>query len=204
MEFESIKYENYLIKQITNQRNIFSFKIYSTNEKTIKSLVDILIGRIEVYIYNDLNNSRIDKTKELGREEILIDKNRKYHKYDISFKSIQKMYMNIKNVYLYEGIIKDKNIVIEQHYPTANPPQLIKYEVFKAEYKAIISTDDYKKREKEIKINKGNEYELFIGKRYEELGKKVIYNGIQKGVLDNGIDLIVEDEKSITLIQCKN
>ena len=59
MEFESIKYKTYLIKQITNQKNIVSFKIHSTTEETIKNIVDILIGRVEVYIHNSLNNSRI-------------------------------------------------------------------------------------------------------------------------------------------------
>lgn len=203
MEFESIKYKTYLIKQITNQKNIVSFKIHSTTEETIKNIVDILIGRVEVYIHNSLNNSRIDKTKELGREEILIDKDKKYYKYNLSFKSIENLYMRIKDIYLYEGTINNKDITIEEYYNT-EPPRIVKYKVYKADSTSVSYSVDYQKKEKAINTKKGSEYELFIGKKYEGLGKKVIYNGIEKGLLDNGIDLIVEDENAITLIQCKN
>lgn len=203
METKSLEYKSYVLKQITNQENIVSFKISSTTEETIKNIVDILIGRVEVYIYDGLNNSRIDKTKELGREEILIDNDRRFYKYNLSFKSVENLYMKIKNVYLYEGTVKDKDITIEEYY-NSEPPRIIKYKIFKADSTHISYSIDYKEKEDQTNVNKGSTYELFIGKEYENLGNKVIYNGIEKGLLDNGIDLIAEDENTITLIQCKN
>ena len=56
------------------------------------------------------------------------------------------------------------------------------------------------KRKKQI----GDEYEIQIGKFYEDLDYKVTYRGIAKGKKDEGIDLIAEDENEILLIQCKN
>ncbi len=46
---------------------------------------------------------------------------------------------------------------------------------------------------------KGN-YEYIFYK----LNKNVIYYGLENGKKDNGIDLIIEDEKNITFVQCKN
>ena len=54
------------------------------------------------------------------------------------------------------------------------------------------------------KINKGYEYEKFIGKKYELLNKNVIYYGLENGKKDNGIDLIIEENNAITFVQCKN
>ena len=51
---------------------------------------------------------------------------------------------------------------------------------------------------------KGKNYEIFVGKYFENLGYKVFYNGIMKGRKDEGIDLIAEKENEILLIQCKN
>lgn len=56
---------------------------------------------------------------------------------------------------------------------------------------------------------KGLAYEYSVGKFYENLGYKVTFNGIEKGINDGGIDLIAykKSEKSnheLVLIQCKN
>ena len=51
---------------------------------------------------------------------------------------------------------------------------------------------------------KGDEYELFIGKKFEEKGDLVLYHGFLLGYKDSGIDLISIDDKNINLIQCKN
>ncbi|SET17683.1 hypothetical protein [Thorsellia anophelis] len=52
----------------------------------------------------------------------------------------------------------------------------------------------------------GVEYEKKVGKKFEELGYYVVYNGLIKGLLDEGVDLIAIDFKrqDIHLIQCKN
>ena len=53
---------------------------------------------------------------------------------------------------------------------------------------------------------KGDRYEKFIGKRFEEKGELVIYNGFIHGYKDEGVDIISISlkSKSINLIQCKN
>ena len=52
----------------------------------------------------------------------------------------------------------------------------------------------------------GDNYERFIGKKFEEKGDLVIYNGLIKGYDDRGVDIICIStaSKTIHLIQCKN
>lgn len=64
-----------------------------------------------------------------------------------------------------------------------------------------------KKRQKEFYANnekKGQEFELRTGRKFEELGYKVVYNGIEKGRKDEGIDLLCYKDNKILLVQCKN
>lgn len=53
---------------------------------------------------------------------------------------------------------------------------------------------------------KGDEYERWIGKQFEEKGNLVIYNGFINGYKDKGVDIIVVSHKAktINLVQCKN
>jgi len=53
---------------------------------------------------------------------------------------------------------------------------------------------------------KGDVYETFIGKMFEEKGDLVIYNGFIKGFRDGGVDIIVisPTKKMVNLVQCKN
>lgn len=47
-------------------------------------------------------------------------------------------------------------------------------------------------------------YELFVGREFEKAGYDVVYSGIQAGVKDCGIDLIVKKSRNeITIVQCK-
>ena len=61
-------------------------------------------------------------------------------------------------------------------------------------------------RPKSINQKKGDAYEKFIGKKFEEKNHIVIYNGFIKGYEDKGIDIIVlsKEQKVINLVQCKN
>ncbi len=61
-------------------------------------------------------------------------------------------------------------------------------------------------RSKSINQKKGDAYEKFIGKKFEEKNHIVIYNGFIKGYEDKGIDIIVlsKEQKVINLVQCKN
>tara|TARA_R110002072_G_scaffold271879_1_gene431902 strand:- start:3875 stop:4618 length:744 start_codon:yes stop_codon:yes gene_type:complete len=53
---------------------------------------------------------------------------------------------------------------------------------------------------------RGDGYELYIGRKFEQKGDLVIYNGFLRGYDDQGVDLVVISKrtKSITLVQCKN
>ncbi len=134
MGFELKENEYYLIKQMGNKRN-YSFTLYNTNEESIKNIVEILASKVEVHICNDENKTEIDKTKELGKEEITIDENKKIHLYDLHFKSKENHYLKINKLYIYEGTIKEKEITLEMYYKTMNPPQIIKYKLFKGNFK---------------------------------------------------------------------
>lgn len=50
----------------------------------------------------------------------------------------------------------------------------------------------------------GSDYERYIGYSYELDGWDVTYNGIQKGLKDQGIDLICKKDDNYLVIQCKN
>lgn len=51
---------------------------------------------------------------------------------------------------------------------------------------------------------KGDKYELQIGKSYQKQGYKVYFKGINEGLRDKGIDLVAYKGKEALLIQCKN
>lgn len=51
---------------------------------------------------------------------------------------------------------------------------------------------------------KGDKYELQIGKFYQKQGYKVYFKGINEGRRDKGIDIIAYKGKEALLIQCKN
>jgi len=57
---------------------------------------------------------------------------------------------------------------------------------------------------KETKKRAGDNYEKEVGKYYESFGYNIVYNGLEKGYLDEGIDLIATKEDKTLLIQCKN
>lgn len=62
--------------------------------------------------------------------------------------------------------------------------------------------------EQKIKIRelkkKGIEYEIFVAKYFRNKNYEVIFNGIEKGKNDKGIDLICMKEDELILVQCKN
>jgi len=57
---------------------------------------------------------------------------------------------------------------------------------------------------KTVKKRVGDNYEREVGKYYESFGYKIIYNGLEKGYLDEGIDIIATNKDKTLLIQCKN
>ena len=59
---------------------------------------------------------------------------------------------------------------------------------------------DRKKTRSEI----GTDYERYVGYEMENAGWSVVYNGIEKGLNDMGIDLICQKGARYILVQCKN
>ncbi len=68
--------------------------------------------------------------------------------------------------------------------------------------------NQYNKQQEEKSFTKklGDEYEKYIGRKFEDKGDIVIYNGFIKGYEDKGVDIITisQKAKTINLIQCKN
>lgn len=66
--------------------------------------------------------------------------------------------------------------------------------------------DNQLQRQKEPLKAMGDAYELHIGRRFEQKGDLVIYNGLLRGYADQGVDLIVlsKQERVLHLIQCKH
>ena len=54
------------------------------------------------------------------------------------------------------------------------------------------------------KIEKGEEYEKFISQYFKEREWISYEHGLEKGLKDGGIDLIVKKDKEFLFIQCKN
>lgn len=207
MGFQLKENEYYLVTQIVEGYKENKYKFYECNEETIVKITRILVGKITVYIYNEEDNSRIDKTKELGRAFGEKNEFRKincchlFFKYGEDFKIemfYALVYMDILNIILSEKerMYINKRLIIEKEY------KYIYLSLKECMYVASRKIEENKNNE--IKIKKGEAFEKYIGKKYENANKKVIYNGINKKKKDNGIDLIVEDENKIYLVQCKN
>jgi len=73
-------------------------------------------------------------------------------------------------------------------------------------FKKFMTKKDKKRRINENKENEKNGFtlELRARKRYEELGYKVIYQGIKEGEKEPGIDMFCYKDDKTLLIQCKN
>ena len=63
---------------------------------------------------------------------------------------------------------------------------------------------EIKMNEEEIKKEKGNQYEIKIGKIVEKKDFIIKYNGLENGKNDHSIDVIAIKKGLILLIQCKN
>ncbi|EDM24397.1 restriction endonuclease [Caminibacter mediatlanticus] len=104
----------------------------------------------------------------------------------ISEKNLNNLYRVEKEVenIIYEIDNKKEEINLEV---TNNPLDKLNKELMK-----------YKNEEK------GRNFEIFVGKYFENLGYKIYYNGIINGRRDEGIDLIAYNKDMVLLIQCKN
>lgn len=75
-----------------------------------------------------------------------------------------------------------------------------------AHHKSHNAKTDTPPPEKDALKNRGDGYELHIGRKYEIKGDLVIYNGFIRGYEDQGVDVIVisKSSRSLHLIQCKH
>ena len=93
---------------------------------------------------------------------------------------------SIKN-YLLKGIPK-RNIETQ------------KLEIYSLDSNILIYTKEFNQLNRS---ERGCVYERFVGLHYEELGYDVEYRGLERGLLDQGIDLICKKANDCLCIQCK-
>ena len=210
----SLFHELYILTQIFNGKETTKIYLQNVSELTIMKFTNYLAGTVVVYKYNKKNNSREDLTARLGRVESEL---RPYRK--VSFiknlalftSKYGEYYLKVKNIYVYSDI----KIFNYLSYSQRETIITVNQATIETEYNAKLGflnnylIDGLIKSEQDTKkVSKytyyGSEYEKFIGKKYEELGFKVVYNGIKKGIYDNGIDLIVKKRNQHILVQCKS
>lgn len=208
-------YHYYLIRQIIDDKKITQFKLYNVSEETISMIVDVIPGTVTVYVYNQEDNSRIDLTSDLGKiESINIDDYKfavtlHFYSNQINFQEasifLNNIIMNQSNIDKIKSL--DKKFSFSRRFGTKGNYEYIFYKLKNIDYRLSNQSKEYISLQNikyDSTTNKGNEYEKFIGKKYESLNKNVVYYGLENGKKDNGIDLIIEDEKNITFVQCKN
>lgn len=122
---------------------------------------------------------------------------------------------------LYESIIPDLSdldlnekisdiSVISQEALNEHSGDRARLYLTREEYESLPSVEKYqlaldhwwdrKKTRSEI----GTDYERYVGYEMENAGWSVVYNGIEKGLNDMGIDLICQKGARYILVQCKN
>ncbi len=192
----------YLVTQEINKRFKSKFKIgCPTNLKLLKQLLDAIPGYLTVHLVDYENNSKKNVTTDLGRSEFDLKEFRKKYsevgKYRLSFPMGKGSWVGNPPVVFYG--VGNKNMP-EKFFLCGHPCSINFASEWDKGYELDYIDED---KEKHI-IQSGQDYEKFIGSKYEDAGYEVIYNGIEKGVYDGGIDLIVQKENSVTLVQCKN
>jgi len=211
----SSPHELYILTQIFNNKETSKIYLRDVSELTIIKFTVVLAGTVVVYKYNKNDNSREDLTHRLGRVEpeirlfrsvLFIPEMTRYTK------KYGEYFLKIKNIYIYSEFKKnaltylslyDGNIInVDRGTQEISWDKKLR---FFNDYiiNGLVPLPSVNK--KRIKyIHYGSEYEKFIGNKYEKLGYKVIYNGINKGIHDSGIDLIVIKNNIHTLVQCKS
>ena len=97
-----------------------------------------------------------------------------------------------KNIQINKNQNNYKKDIVEQ---TEKEKQQIKQNYNKSNYKETLAKN----------IQKGKDYEAFVGSYYETLGYKAKPFGFERGKADSGIDIIAEkNENEVVYIQCKN
>jgi hypothetical protein len=214
----------YLIKQVITNKIKSTIEIgCPANHKHLRQFVNCVstVGNVFVYLIDKDNGTKEDLTNDLGFTGFDLKKYSKnqleYLKY--YFKNDDKV--DIKNESLFNKVcIRYYRLdgfycyVSSDAFLSYLPKNLFIYGVvfhFKGSDFSFPNYSSYnklflKKQTKKDKHNLfiGNEYEKFIGRKYENENFTVDYRGISKGKLDLGIDLICSKDNKIVLVQCKN
>lgn len=183
-----------IVQQFAGQKS--SNKLYvPTKEEHVKALADALVGNVSVYLY-DKQNRLTDLTSSLGKFEKNVNVSRVRKVKLALFKSIDgKSNYNLHNLFVYKA--DDVPSTID------NGGISFKQNGFK-DISSYENNSQTSKQENYRKKEAGDEYEKFIASKYIEQGYDVVYNGLNKGIKDNGIDLIAHNGEKVILIQCKN
>jgi restriction system protein len=206
-------HELYILTQIFNGKETSKIYLEVVSELTIIKFTTYLAGTVVVYKYNKKNNSREDLTDRLGRIEPEL---RPYRKVNfiknliLHTSKYGEYYLKIKNIYLYNDIkmftylsySQKDTLITVTHYRIETEHNVNDFLNNYLIDGLVNPKQNYKQVTKQTYY--GSEYEKFIGKKYENLGFKVVYNGIKKGINDNGIDLIVKKSNQHILVQCKS
>ncbi len=191
-------FENYyLVKQEIPYLASYTNKIYlPCNMSHLKSLISCMIGNIQVFLYNHIDNSRKDLTSSLGCSSFdfstLIPE--KVNKYTFHLK-----YSGLKNQrYTFFSYSEKVSTYKYSKFFTLGFPYIISSLEDEGCCHGSYFYCDLDKK------TYGKEYEVFIAKKYEEIGYSVVLQGIEKGIEDGGVDLIATKGDNICFVQCKN
>lgn len=224
----------YKIQQFIPNTKTQSFNIYKVTERCVVKFTRMLVGEVKVYFYEPEKNKRTDVSSELGRIKSNIEEWKIIVQVDrITFMS-KAVINWLYGQYIYETMLKDLSGIFyyisnygvyTAKQELIKPQYLLMREVLTSSDKVFYFINNEMHGRDEVrdfrsgkfidftKIHKtrnifneavGNGYEAYIGKKYEELGYEVEYNGMKKGVNDGGIDLICKKDKNMTFVQCKN
>ncbi|MDD2790436.1 MAG: restriction endonuclease [Sulfurimonas sp.] len=189
----------YLVKQVIRSNLKRSFKIYCPlNIAHLKTLLDNLPGNLYVYIVNAKDNSTKNLTNELGKTDFnyssFLLENTKIYQARFRFSLGQSSWIG-DDIHFYT-IIDPSRYFPKQFFCCGSvtfphTTWLSRVELTESE-------------QQQSRVYAGEEYEKFVGKKYESAGYIVDYRGLNLGKKDGGLDLIAENATSIVFVQCKN
>eukprot|EP01022_Parablepharisma_sp_SALTPOND_P008949 TRINITY_DN137397_c0_g1_i1.p2 TRINITY_DN137397_c0_g1~~TRINITY_DN137397_c0_g1_i1.p2 ORF type:complete len:381 (-),score=5.39 TRINITY_DN137397_c0_g1_i1:402-1469(-) len=162
------------------------------NKTHIKRLITYMAGDINVYLVNDKNNSKQNLTDELVLKKQTFDE-----LYTINWKA--KKYIGYGSSATGAGAINYIGTL-----PKKNGLDNIFMEGDVWQFHPWIGLYEKNTKKEKRNIRAGLEYERFIGEKYEKEGYSVVYHGVEKGLSDQGIDIVAENDDRICLVQCKN
>lgn len=170
------KYSYYLIKQIYNNKSYYNRIAEPTNEETIKAISSCLLGTVAVFKYDE-NNRYEDLTEKLGRI-----KYKNFKKYCMKCRSVQYKTKDEVKMFLSNTVVESEKdypkVIISEGYS------------FHLNYIRMCTEPYVNKSNTKHTLQAGKEYEIFIGNKYKEQGFDIVFNGIERGVKDGGLDLI--------------